>query len=174
MKFSELLKQMEGKSQFQKCPSFRLYNYGPFGEDTRGDIPEKKGVYFAFEFDKKKAEEGELSFKQLVYIGKASADNTLRKRIGEHFTQHDLHYRETGEEVDMESIAFFVCIMDNDDEIRDVEAAEILKQQPPANSDGINHYIGETVPLIIFMANEFKMVDRDLYKDVVIVRDVDR
>lgn len=174
MKFTELLKQMEDKSQFQKCPSYRLYNSGPYGEDNKDDIPEKKGVYFAFEFDKKKAEEGVLSFKQLIYIGKASAGNTLKKRISDHFTQHDLHYRETGGEIDMESIAFFVCVMDNDDEIRDVEAAEILKQQPPANTDGISHYIGETAPLIVIMANEFKMVDRDLYKGVVIIRDIDR
>jgi hypothetical protein len=173
-KISELLHSIKGKSTVQQCPVYQLYNYGPFCEETKDEIPDAKGVYFAFEFDKEKAEEGFLFFKRLVYVGKASKDNTLKKRIGEHYTQHDLHYRETEDEVDMDSIAFYICALDDDDSIRDVEAAFIYKLQPPANTDGIIHYMGEKTPLLLFMINEFHMVDRSLYQSPVIIRTEDK
>ena len=169
-KFSDLIKETELKNKCTKCPVFSLYNYGPVAEENRADIPLEKGVYFAFEFDKEKAEEGCLEFKRLIYIGKASEDNTLRKRIGDHYTQHDLKYRETGEPVDMDSIAFFYCVMDNDEEISDVEAAEIFKNTPPANTIGVDNYVGKTVPLMVHLANEFKFVDKGLYKNPVMIK----
>ena len=173
-KFSELIRESEKANAFKKCPAYSLYNFGPFGEDNRDDIPAKKGVYFAFEFDKKKAEVGELVFRRLIYVGKASEDNTLRKRISDHYTKHDLKYREIGCPVDMETIAFFVCIMDDDNEIKDVEAAQIFKQQPPANSIGIDHYVGDKSPLFVYIANDFKFVDKDLYKNPIIIRSEDK
>ena len=169
-KFSDLIKESELRNRCTECPVYSLFNYGPVAEENRDDIPQEKGVYFAFEFDKEKAENGLLEFKRLIYIGKASGDNTLRKRIGDHYTQHDLEYKENREKVDMDTIAFFYCVMENDDEINDVEAAEIFKNAPPANIIGVDKYIGKASPLMILMANEFKFVDKDLYRNPVFIK----
>ena len=170
----DLIKEAEKRNECKKCPAFSLYNYGPYCEDNRNEIPAKKGVYFAFEFDKEQAEKGMLYFKRLIYVGKATEDNTLRKRISDHYTQHDLKFRETKELVDMDTIAFYYCVMENDDEISDVEAAQIFKQQPPANTIGIDHYVGEQAPLMIHLSNDFKLVDKDLYKSTIIIRTEDK
>lgn len=173
-KFSDLIKESERKSGNKLCPSFSLITSGPYDNETRGDIPALKGIYFGFEFNKAMSEEGILVFKRLIYVGKATADNNLRKRIGEHYTQHDLKYRETGEKVDMDTIAFFVCEMDNDDVISDIEAAQIYKQRPPANDIGIENYVGKTTPLLVSVSNGFKFVDDDLFMNPVIIRTEDK
>lgn len=173
-KLSDMIKELERKSGCKQCPAYSLITAGPFDNETRGDIPTSKGIYFAFEFDKAMAELGILVFKRLMYVGKATADNNLRKRIGEHYTQHDLKYRETGEEVDMDTIAFYYCEMDNDDVISDIEAAQIYKQRPPANDIGIDNYVGKTTPLLVSISNGFKLVDSDLYKNPVIIRTQDK
>ena len=168
--FSDLIKISELKNKCSKCPVFSLYNFGPVVEENREDIPLEKGVYFAFEFDKEKAQNGSLQFKRLIYVGKATEDNTLRKRIGDHYTQHDLKDRESKESFDMDAIAFFYCVMDDDDEISDVEAAEIFKNNPPANTIGVNNYVGKTSPLMIQMTNEFRFVEKDLYQNPIFIK----
>ena len=90
----------------EECPTYCLNVIGPFVEKTKDEIPCKKGIYFAFECEKKSIESSALIFKHMIYVGKASESNTLRKRIGEHYTQHDLKYRETDKVIDMDTIAF--------------------------------------------------------------------
>ena len=167
-------------SEFEKkssnnveCPTYCLNVIGPFVEKTRDEIPCEKGIYFAFEYEKKSMESGAFLFKRMIYVGKASESNTLRKRIGEHYTQHDLKYRETGKVVDMDTIAFFCCLMDNDADINDVEAAQIYGQKPPANTDGVDHYIGENAPIFIAFGKDCEFVPRNLYKDPLIIRKED-
>lgn len=156
-----------------ECPTYCLNVIGPFVEKTRNEIPCEKGIYFAFEYDKKSLESDVFLFKRMIYVGKASENNTLRKRTGEHYTQHDLKYRKTGKVVDMKSIAFFCCLMDNDAAIDDVEAAQIYVQKPPANTEGVEHYIGRTAPIYISIGNKCEFVPKNLYKDPVIIRKED-
>ena len=173
-KFSELEKETERKKGCTQCPAYDLITAGPYDGETRGDIPISKGIYFCFEFDKTMAEMGNLVFKRLIYVGKATADNNLRKRIGDHYTQHDLKYRVTKEEVDMDTVAFYCCKMDDDDIISDIEAAQIFKQCPPANDIGIDNYIGETAPLFVSISNGFKLVNCDMYKNPIMIRTEDK
>ena len=173
-KFSDIMSELEKKNRHNgECPTYCLNVIGPFVERTRNEIPCEKGIYFAFECEKESIESGVILYKRMVYVGKASEGNTLRKRIGDHYTQHDLKYRENGESVDMESIAFFCCLMDNDATIYDVEAAQIYAQNPPANTDGVDHYIGKTAPIFITIKNKCEFVPKNLYKDPVIIRKED-
>lgn len=164
------------KENLKRVKAISLYSYGPYNDSTREDIPDKKGIYFGFEIDKHSAEQGKLVFKRLAYVGKATKDNTLKKRIGDHYTQNDLINRLTGMPLDMSSIVFFICVMDKstDDEISDVEAAEIYAHKPIANKDGVEHYIGKVSPMMVFMTNAFKLVDNHLYKKLVIVTSYDK
>lgn len=54
-----------------------------------------------------------LHFTELFYVGRAIKDNTLNKRVREHYTQKDLKYRETGKAVDMSNVAFQYLDLDN-------------------------------------------------------------
>lgn len=59
--------------------------------------------------------------------------------------------------------------MDNDADINDVEASQIYVQEPPANTDGIDHYIGKTAPIFIAIRNNCEFVPKNLYKNPVII-----
>lgn len=137
-------------------PYFDNNNFGGAFSNFRDNIPDTNGVYFGFFFDKDMATSGVPYFNRLAYVGRAIGVDTLRKRIGDHYRDNDLKYRGTNDPVDMSSIGFFVCEIDNDEESKDVEAGLIYGLKPPANDKGVDNYSGETHPLIIFSEDIFK------------------
>lgn len=136
--------------------SYSFHVQGPVEEDASLDLPTHRGVYFGFKFDKKNP----LHFTELFYVGRAIKDNTLNKRVREHYTQKDLKYRETGKAVDMSNVAFQYLDLDNytDAQISDIEYAFIFKYKPSANTPGVTHYAGDEAPLKITISG-FKFAD---------------
>lgn len=135
----------------KKVTTYTFAPKGPVIKDSIGELPLHRGIYLGFKFNKDKVKNGVISFTEFVYVGRAIKDNTLRKRVGEHYSQKDLKYRESGKTVDMSNVAFLYLDLDNlaDDQISDIEYAFISEYQPSANSDGIGHYAGKEAPLCI-------------------------
>lgn len=151
-------------------PYFEDNNYGGAFSNFRENIPDTHGVYFGFTFDKGMATSGVPFFTSLTYVGRAIGTDTLNKRIGDHYRDYDLTYRDTKTPVDMSSIGFFVCEMNDEDEIKDVEAALINGLKPPANDIGVDNYIGKIQPLMVFCNDVFNKASVNVLNQVVTIK----
>lgn len=106
--------------------------------------PKKNGIYVVFackEFN------DVFECDRILYIGRAEGDDTIRKRIEDHYNDRDEsdsgkqsywenNYCEEGEVV---VYTFAEC----DDQLHDIEAALIYRNQPLANIQGKDRYLGK-------------------------------
>lgn len=159
----------------KKVKTYTFALEGPVFDATTGDLPIHRGIYFGFKYDTEKAKSGVINFTEFVYVGRAIKDNTLRKRVGEHYSQKDLKYRESGKTVDMSNVAFLFLDLEDltDDQISDLEYGFIFQYQPSANSDGINHYVGKEVPICISVTS-FKYADDLKLSKSFLIREEDK
>lgn len=102
------------------------------------DISDKQGIYVAFSC--KPREEGDgYECKQIVYIGKAEGTNNLRKRISEHVNDDQAGWEENYCE---EGELIVYCFAVYEENLHDIEAALIYKNQPLANTQNKDKYNG--------------------------------
>lgn len=113
------------------------------GEDS--DLAsDKNGIYVAFAC---KEYNDVFECNRILYIGKAEGDDTIRKRIDDHYNDRD--------ESDSGKQSYWVsnyCKKDEvvvytfaecDKHLHDIEAALIRRNQPAANIHGKDRYLGK-------------------------------
>ena len=111
--------------------------------DSTDLASEKHGIYVAFAC---KEYDDVYEYNRVLYIGKAEGDDTIKKRIDDHYNDRDNsdsgkqsywenNYCEEGEVV---VYTFAEC----EEQLHDIEAALIYKNQPLANIQGKDKYLG--------------------------------
>ena len=120
--------------------------------DFKGDIkggqannaPDTNGIYVAFACKKK----GNLYIPcRVLYIGKAEGEDSIRQRIDDHYNDHD--NSDSGKQsyweknyCNRDEVVIY-SYAECSEHIDDIEAALIRRNQPVANIQGKDHYIGK-------------------------------
>lgn len=150
---------------------YRLFFIGGFKSENIGNIRDlsgKHGIYVAFSC---KPIEGETSLecRQIVYIGKAEGTDNLMKRITEHIRDDQKSWEE---DFCGEGEFIVYCYAVFDENLHDIEAALIYKNQPLANVNCKDRYNGDAWFISIECVGEigllcspccaFRLVERSL------------
>ena len=110
------------------------------GEEIAGldELSNKHGIYVAFLC--KPCDDGDCyECLQIVYIGKAEGTNNLRKRITEHVNNDQSNWEQNFCE---EGELIVYCYAVYEENLHDIEAALIYKNQPLANTQNKDKYNG--------------------------------
>lgn len=124
---------------------FRVQHYLQFIGPYRGEeiyrideISDMHGIYAAFTC--RLTPNNTIVYTKIVYIGKAEGTNSLQKRIMEHIRDDQVNWEQSYCESD-EFIVY--CWAYCEENISDIEAALIYKNQPKANIQGKTKYLGK-------------------------------
>lgn len=121
--------------------------------------PQAHGLYVAFackEFD------DYYECARLVYVGKADGSDSIRGRIDDHANDRDAS--DSGKQsywesqyCDEDEIIVY-CFAEYGENIDDIEAVLIWRNQPEANINGKDHYIGNTTHVYVKCIGERGML----------------
>ena len=108
------------------------------------EASEKNGIYVAFAC---KEYEDAYDCIRILYIGKAEGDDTIKKRISDHY--HDRDESDSGKQsfwereyCDEDEVVVY-SYAEFDKHLHDIEAALIRRNQPAANVHGKDRYLGK-------------------------------
>ena len=120
-----------------------IFEGGIKGEQ-HDDAFDKNGIYVAFACNEY---EDAYDCIRILYIGKAEGDDTIKKRISDHYNDRDesdsgkqsFWEKEYCDEGEVVVYSYAEC----DKHLHDIEAALIRRNQPAANIHGKDHYLGK-------------------------------
>lgn len=116
---------------------------GGFKKEQIDVAPNSHGIYVAFAC---KEADDHFECVRIVYIGKADKSDSIRSRIDDHANDRDTSdsgkqsYWESQYCDENEIIVY--CYAEYDENIEDIEATLIRRNQPEANIHGKDRYIG--------------------------------
>lgn len=124
---------------------YKVLNFkgGIKGEQAQ-NAPDTNGIYVAFACEKKG---NSYIPHRVLYIGKADGKDSIRQRIDDHYNDRD--NSDSGKQsyweknyCNRDEVVIYSYV-DCSEHIDDIEAALIRRNQPVANIQGKDHYIGK-------------------------------
>ena len=123
---------------------------GGFKKEQFEIAPQAHGIYVAFAC---KELEDHFECVRIVYIGKAANSDSIRSRIDDHAKDRDV--ADSGKQSYWESQycdedeVIVYCYSEYDDNLEDIEATLIRRNQPEANVQGKDRYIGHATHVYV-------------------------
>lgn len=121
-----------------------LHFVGGFKGEQSEETSDKNGIYVAFAC---KEYEKAYDCIRILYIGKAEGDDSIKKRISDHYNDRD--ESDSGKQsyweenyCDKDEVVVY-SYAEYETDLYDIEAALIKRNQPSANIIGKDNYIGK-------------------------------